>query len=114
MRVGLIAIFLAIWFLNSPVLQRIYNVKDYYGYVAFVNTRFQVYEFMFLSLSVVCFIACTGLSRALASFAIIMIAGSLVDKVIFKVSGYMIGDIVLIFLGIIASYFVWKRTSLRT
>lgn len=110
MRAVLIIAFLVMWFLNSPILQRIYDVTDYYGYIQFVATRFRVYELMFLTLAVVCFISCSGVSKAFACFAVIMIAGSLVDKVIFGVTGYVWADIVLIFVGLIASVIVYGRS----
>lgn len=114
MRVTLISIFLVFWFLNSPALQRLYNVSEYQGYIDFVATRFKVYESMFLMLSIVCFISCSGISKALACFSVIMITGSLVDKIVFGVNGYVWADIVLIFVGLIVSVIVWKSKAFGT
>lgn len=112
MRIGLLVAFVLLWFLNSPILQRIYNVKDYYGYVDFVATRFKVYEVMFMILAGVCFLSCKGASKAISSFALILIIGSLVDKVFFNVTGYVYGDIFLVMLGLIVSVIVYGRSRL--
>lgn len=69
---------------------------------------------MFMALVVVCFMLCRGLAKAFACFAIIMIAGSIVDKVFFNISSYVGGDAVLIILGVIASFIIYGRDRDRT
>lgn len=110
MRIALVILFLVLWFLNSPVLQRIYNVTEYYGYIEFVATRFKVYEFMFLILSLVCFMALSGFAKAVSCFTVIMIVGSLADKLFLGVTGYVLADIILIVVGLIVSVYVYRRS----
>lgn len=99
------------WFLNSPVLQRLYNVADYYGWVAFVQTRFVVYEVMFLILSLVCFWSTNDKAKALCSFTVVMVSGSILDKAVFGERGYIWTDLVLIVLGLIVAKIVYGRTK---
>lgn len=84
-------------------------MQQYY----FWEVRSVIYELMFLSLSIVCFIQGNGLVKALSCFAIIMVAGSIVDKVFFRITDYNFGDIVLVFLGIITSVAIYGRTRKR-
>lgn len=111
---AMILIFLIIWFLNYPILSRQFDLQSCGEQYDFWMLRSKVYEFMFLTLASVCFISCSGVSKAFACFAVIMIAGSLVDKIVFGVTGYVWADIVLIFVGLIVSVLVWKNKAFGT
>lgn len=109
MRVLLIILFIVLWFGNSPYLQYLHDVSTVSGWMDFAMDRFKVYELMMLTLAIVCFVSCSGLSKALACFAVIMIAGSLIDKIVFGVTGYMLADIVLVMVGVTVSVIVYGR-----
>jgi len=103
-----VIVFIVFWFSNSFILQQFYNVEDYYGWVAFVKTRWIVYESMFLILIVTLFMKLAHLEKALLCFISILIAGSIGDKLL-GVNSYMYGDIVLVSLSLIISFFVWRK-----
>lgn len=109
MRVVLIIVFIILWFGNSPYLQTLHDVGTASGWMDFAMDRFKVYELMMLTLASVCFISCSGRSKAFACFAVIMIAGSLVDKFVLGVTGYVWADIVLILVGLIVSITIYGR-----
>lgn len=81
--------------------------------IQFWTARALVYKFMFLFLCIVCFLSTNGLTKALTSFALVIIIGDLVDKVVFRITDYVISDIVLIILAMVTSYVVYGRTRKR-
>lgn len=107
------AIFIGAWFLNYPILSRQFDLESCMAQIQFWTARAIVYKFMFLLLGIVCFYSTDGLLKALICFAIVLIVGDLVDKIIFKIPYYVYGDIVLIVLGIITSVAVYGRTRKR-
>src|SRR5688572_11723257 len=104
----IIVAFIVFWFLNSFVLQKFYNVSDYYGWVEFVNIRWIVYEFMFLMLTVSLFFRGAQFEKALLCFISMLIVGSIAEK-LFGLHSYMYSDLVLIVLSLIVSFIVWKK-----
>lgn len=108
----LLVLFLAAWFLNWPVLSSQFDLNSCAEQYKFWKVRVIIFESMFLLLAVVCFLSCRGLTKALSCFSVIIVAGSIVDKAVFKISDYVYGDIVLVVLGIIASYIVYGRSKL--
>lgn len=111
MRIVLIILFIVLWFGNSPYLQGLHDVTTKEGWMDFAMERFKVYELMMLALASVCFISCSGVSKAFACFAVIMIAGSVIDKIVFGVLGYVYSDVILIVVGLAVSLFVYGRTK---
>lgn len=68
-----------------------------------------IYEVMFLLLATLCFLQCSGFSKALACFAVILILGSIVDKLVFGETGYMVADIMLVLVGLAVSVIVYRN-----
>lgn len=80
--------------------------------IKFWTSREIVYKFMFTFLAIVCFFSTQGVIKSLTCFALILVIGDLMDKVLFGITGYVIGDIFLIVVGIIVSVIVYGRSSL--
>jgi uncharacterized transporter YbjL len=68
-----------------------------------------VYKFMMLFLAGVCFMQGSGLVKAFSCFIVIIIVGDLVDKLVFGITDYVFGDLVLIIVGLIVSVYVYRR-----
>jgi hypothetical protein len=68
------------------------------------------YDFLFVITSWLVFSLAEGKPRlkAVAAFALIMTAGSFIDKVIFSLNQYLWSDVLLIGLGLLASWRVYK------
>lgn len=106
----MVALFVVAWFLNYQILASHFDLRSCGQQYEFWKVRSVVYECMFLILAIVCFISCSGISKALACFAVIMIAGSLADKLLFKETGYVLADIILVVVGLIVSVYVFRRS----
>ncbi len=111
MRLVAITCFITLWFLNSILLARFYDVSIYEEFIMFWNTRGILYDGMFLSLSVILFTSWKGIEKALACFMTIITAGSFVDKAFFKIADYVYSDFVLVFLGITVSAILYGKTK---
>src|SRR5688572_58293 len=109
---SLIVLFLVFWFLNYPILSRQFDMDSCMDQIRFWAARELVYKGMFLFLSITCFFSTHGLLKALTCFAIVLIVGDLVDKLLFGITGYVIGDIFLIISGIIISVITYGRSRL--
>lgn len=109
----LIALFIGAWFMNYPILSKQFDMESCMAQISFWTARALVYKFMFLFLCIVCFVSTNGLTKAFTCFALVLIIGDLVDKIIFGFNTYVYGDIILILLGLIASYYTYGRTRKR-
>jgi len=103
--------FIVLWFVNSIALNKVYDTSTCDGYIDFWTSRSWVYDLMFCMLAVSSFLSSKGLTKAVSCFAVVVTAGSFIDKGLFKITGYLYGDIVLILLGIIVSVIVWKKSA---
>lgn len=109
-----VALFIGAWFLNYPVLSKQFDMDSCMAQIQFWTARALVYKFMFLFLCIVCFLSTNGLTKAFTCFALILIIGDIVDKLLFRISSYVYSDIILIILGLITSYYVaYGRTRKR-
>src|SRR4029079_13383210 len=70
------------------------------------------YDTILFLMALVTFLNVRGLPKAISCFALLIMGGSFIDKVIFNVNQYLYSDIILIVLSIILSihlYFTkWK------
>ena len=103
------------YFANSYVLYKVYpNVStDYVEFTRFYYTRNVVYEFMFLSCFVVSFLGGDRLTKAISCFGMIVTAGSLIDKAVFKITNYLVSDVALVLLSVVVSIYIYARSDRR-
>lgn len=68
------------------------------------------YDFMFALMSWIVFSLSEGKPglKAVAAFALVMTAGSFIDKVVFNLNQYLVSDILLTGLGLLAGWRVYK------
>lgn len=78
--------------------------------IDFWQWREIVYKFMFLALGIICFFSTKGIAKSLTCFAMCMVIGDLVDKLIFGITDYVFGDIVLVIVGLIVSVIIYGRS----
>lgn len=102
-----------VWFLNSVILKRIYDVSVYDQYLVFWNTRGALYDALFACTSFTFTGLTKGKLKALAVFMFIITLGSFLDKALFKIADYMYSDIVLIISGVIVAVLIYKRDERR-
>ncbi len=103
--------FLAIWFLNSHVLLYFFPYTTADEYYRFIAARNVVYEAMFLSLIVAIYLQSSGIVKAMACFAMILVAASVIDKAFFKITDYLWSDLVLVLIALAASGMVYGRNK---
>lgn len=82
---------------------------DWSVWLKYYNIKSAAYDVMFFITSYLVFAISSKLLKALAAFALIMTGGSVIDKVIFGINGYLWSDIVLVVLGIGAAVYVYKK-----
>ncbi len=105
----LLVLFIVVWFLNYPILSGMYDLESCIQQYEFWKLRSKVYELMFFILSVVCFLSLKGFAKSVSCFVVVIIAGSIVDKMFFGVTGYVLADILLIVLALVASVIVYRN-----
>lgn len=84
-------------------------VTDWNVWLTYFNIKDAAYDVMFFIASYLIYSISTKLLKALAAFALILTGGSVVDKVIFGINGYLWSDILLVSLGIGAAVYVYKK-----
>lgn len=116
LKIVLIA-FCLLWFGNSFVLEKIYDVTNYDGYKAFWNARDILYDSMYFLMSVAMFLLLKLLSmpfeRATACYMMLITFGSVFDKAVLKVFDYMLSDLILVPGSILVSTFRYVRETRR-
>lgn len=113
MRLGVIILLGLAYLLNSPILQRVYDVTDYYQYVEFVATRAKVYDCMFFLSFWLLYLQSGGLVKSVACGMMILTAGSVVDKLVFGFTNYLYTDLLLIAVAIFISIRLYVRENRR-
>jgi hypothetical protein len=113
MRIAAIIGFVLLWFLNYSILQNVYDVSVYEQYLQFWKARGIIYDSMFCCVALLLFVSYRGVEKALSCFMVVVTLGSVIDKLLFEVTGYVRGDIILVLLGMIASYIVYARDRKR-
>lgn len=78
-------------------------------------TKDAIYDFMFMLFFLVVFwLANTANAKALATFGLIVTAGSFIDKVIFGINQYLVSDILLIIVALVCAIAVrlkWRTSK---
>jgi hypothetical protein len=105
----LLGLFLVAWFLNYRLLTNIHDITSCMGQYYFWVDREKIYKFMMLFLAGVCFIQGSGVVKAFSCFIVIIISGDLIDKLFFGITGYVLADILLIVLALVASVIVYRN-----
>jgi uncharacterized membrane protein len=112
MRVAAITLFVVMFFTCQLVLSYFFPLHkdDLEEWQRYFMAKDAAYDLMFVLSSWLVFsLAEKPLLKAIAAFALIMTAGSFVDKVIFQLNQYLWSDVLLTVLGIIASWRVYKH-----
>lgn len=97
------------WFANSHVLLYLFPYTTHEEYYAFIAKSNIAYEIMLLLAVAVAFFETKGMLKALATFIMILVFASVIDKAIFRITWYLWTDILLVVLALIASWTVWKK-----
>lgn len=84
--------------------------SDWYVWKRYYIAKDAAYDFMFVLSSWLVFSLAKDkpLLKACAAFALILAAGSFADKVIFKLNQYLLSDVLLIVLGLLASWRIYR------
>lgn len=99
------------WFANSHVLLYLFPYKTHEEYYAFIAKSNIAYEIMLLLAVAVAFFETKGMLKALATFIMILVFASVIDKAIFRITTYIYSDIVLVFVALVVSRFVYGRNK---
>jgi hypothetical protein len=112
MRNIILIITLLIMFVaNYPILKLLYPLcdSDYNEFLKFYEARNGVYEVMFLLFFLLSYSQSRGLVKSISSFAVVLSAGSVIDKCIFSLNRYLITDSLLVIVALITSYIVYIK-----
>lgn len=111
MKVFLLILLGAIYIGNSIVLSWLFPKasEDYYQFIAFVEERNKIYEFMFTGFFLVSFLDSKRLPKSISCFFMILTCGSFIDKTIFNITHYLLSDIILAIVAFLISFYVYVR-----
>lgn len=98
-----------VWFLNFWFLSHYFDTSTQEGFASFWKWRSVLYDSTFFLVCLALFVNFIGLNRAIACFMVIVTAGSVFDKAVFSIAGYVFGDIILIGLGLTVSAISYAR-----
>lgn len=82
---------------------------DWNVWLKYYHIKDAVYDLMFFIASYLIYSMSTKLLKVLAAFAVVMTGGSVIDKVIFGINGYLVSDIALVAVAIGAGIYVYKK-----
>lgn len=79
---------------NYPIVERLYPdvSKDYYVYIEFVRVRDIFYEVILFWMFFLAYRTGDRWIRTISIFGLVLMMGSLVDKVIFNIHQYLYSD----------------------
>lgn len=112
MRLAAIVLFVVMFFTCQLLINYFFPLHkdDWEVWQKAFMVKDAAYDLMFVLSSWLVFsLADKPLLKAIAAFALIMTAGSFVDKVIFQLNQYLWSDVLLTVLGIFASWRVYKH-----
>lgn len=109
----IILIIVMIYILNYPVLSRVFPdlETDYGQFLMFYRTRNILYELMFFWSFLLVYRVSERSIKAMATFGMVLTSGSLIDKAVFHISEYLMSDIILLIIALIASIKVYKENG---
>ena len=102
-------VLILLYFGNSVIFRYVYDTTDCGEFVKFYAERNIVYEIMFFLFCMIGFYNTRGWSKALLCFLGVMIAGSVIDKAIFKITYYIYTDIILFVIAVCASIIIYNH-----
>jgi hypothetical protein len=96
---------------NYPVAQRLFPdvSKDYYVFIEFVRVRDIFYEVIMFWMFFLTYRQGERLVRTVSIIGLVLIGGSLVDKVIFDIHQYLWSDILLVIFSFLLAYTTYKN-----
>jgi hypothetical protein len=112
MRLAAIILFVVMFFVSELTLTYFFPRagEHWEEWQRYFIAKDAAYDLMIVLSSWLVFsLADKPLLKAIAAFALIMTAGSFVDKVIFQLNQYLWSDVLLTVLGIFASWRVYKH-----
>src|SRR6478736_1356877 len=102
-------VLIMLYFGNSIVFRYLYDTSDCSEFVKFYYERNIVYEIMFFIFCMIGFYNTKGLTKSFLCFLGVMIAGSVIDKAIFKITYYIYTDLILGVIAFCTSFIIYNH-----
>lgn len=97
-------VLILLYFGNSVIFRYIYDTTKCSEFIKFYAERNMVYEIMFFLFCMIGFYNSSGWTKYFLCFLGVMIAGSVIDKVLFKITDYVYTDLLLVAIAICTTF----------